>query len=160
MENSQKINQNRPDGKAHTIKKTFSRETVVSINIAADRDIVWNLLTNAADFPRWNSTVVSLQGEIKEGGTIQLKSTLDQSRTFNLKVKEIVPQKRMVWGDRMASRVYTLEPQKGGVQFSMSEKIGGLMFPLFAGQIPPFDEAFEQFAADLKREAETIQKSN
>jgi hypothetical protein len=32
--------------------------------------------------------VVSIKGEIKEGGTIELKSTLDEKRVFKLKVKE------------------------------------------------------------------------
>lgn len=39
----------------------------------------------------------------------------------------------------------------------MREKIGGFMFPMYAKMIPPFDDAFEQFAADLKREAAAIQ---
>jgi hypothetical protein len=37
--------------------------------------------------------------------------------------------------------------------------MGGLLFPLFSRMIPPFDEAFEQFTADLKIEAETIHNS-
>jgi hypothetical protein len=41
----------------------------------------------------------------------------------------------------------------------MAEKIGGPLFPLFAGMIPPFDQSFEKFTADLKKEAETIQRS-
>ena len=45
----------------------------------------------------------------------------------------------------------------GGARFTMTEKIGGPLFPLFARYIPPFDESFEQFAADLKREAEAVQ---
>lgn len=40
------------DGKATTIKETFSRETAVSINIQADPSIIWTLLTNASDFPK------------------------------------------------------------------------------------------------------------
>jgi hypothetical protein len=36
----------------------------------------------------------------------------------------------------------------------MTEKIGGLMFPMYARYIPPFDGSFERFAADLKRQAE------
>ena len=137
----------------------FSRETTVSVNIEADPSIVWALLTHASDFPRWNSTVVSIKGEIREGGTIELKSTLDEKRTFKLKVKEFVPEKRLVWGDSMGNRMYTLEKSAGGVLFTMSEKIGGPFFPLFAKMIPSFDELFEQFAADLKKEAETIQGS-
>ena len=46
-------------GKAATVRKTFIRETSVSTNILADPGIVWALLTNASDYPRWNSTVVS-----------------------------------------------------------------------------------------------------
>lgn len=30
------------------------------------------------------------------------------------------------------------------------------MFPLYGGMIPPFDASFEQFAKDLKKEAEII----
>jgi len=153
--------QNNPnqEGKAVTTKKTFSRETSVSVNIGADPAIVWALLTRASDFPRWNSTVVSVQGEIKAGGTIELKSTLDEKRTFKLKVKEFVAEKRLVWGDAQGSRAYSIEKNSGGVLFSMTEKIGGPLFPLFAGMIPSFDESFENFAADLKKEAETIQRS-
>ena len=129
------------------------------MNIEADPSIVWALLTHASDIPRWNSTVISVKGEIREGGTIELKSTLDEKRTFKLKVKEFVPGKRLVWGDNMGSRVYTLDKNAGGVLVKMSEKIGGPLFPLFAGMIPSFDKSFEQFAADLKKEAETIQGS-
>ena len=145
--------------KATTIKKTFSRETSVSTSIAADPAIVWALLTQAADYPRWNSTVTSIKGEIKEGATIELKSTLDEKRIFKLNIKEFVPQKRLVWGDNMGNRVYTLVQSSNGIQFTMSEKIGGPLFPLFAGMIPSFDESFERFAADLKKEAESIQNS-
>ncbi|GAB5532382.1 MAG: hypothetical protein Roseis3KO_41590 [Roseivirga sp.] len=47
----------------------------------------------------------------------------------------------------------------GTVTFSMAEKMGGLMFPLAAGQIPDFTASFEEFAADLKSEAEIIANS-
>ena len=149
------------NGKALTTKTTFSRETAVSIAIQANASIIWSLLTNANDFPRWNSTVVSIGGNIALGETIQLISTLDPKRTFKLKVKEFEADKKLVWGDAMGNRVYTLSKNdQGHTVFSMTEKIGGLMFPLFSGFIPPFDASFEQFAADLKKEAESIMKAN
>ncbi len=147
-------------GKATTTKKMFSRETSISVDIQASPSIVWALLTNASDFARWNSTIISLEGDIKAGGSVKLKSTLDESRVFNLKVKEFEPERRLAWGDNMGTRTYTLQSGVGdSVTFSMNEKIGGPIFPLFARFIPPFDESFEQFAADLKKEAETIQNS-
>ena len=149
------------NGKASTVKTTFSRETSISIDIQADPAIVWALLTKAADYTRWNSTVTSLEGNIALGETVRLKSILDNKRVFKLKVKEFEPGKRLVWGDGLGNRVYTLTPKGNGtVNFSMVEKIGGLMFPLFAKMIPPFDATFEQFAQDLKQESETVQKAN
>ena len=151
---------NGQDGKATTIKKTFNRQTTVSITINADASIIWSLLTNAADFARWNSTILSIEGEIKLKEKIRLKSTLDPNRTFKIKVKEMAPEQKMVWGDGLGKRTYTLD-KKGEhtIQFTMHEKMGSLFFPLFANKIPPFDEAFEQFAADLKKEAETIMQA-
>lgn len=148
------------NGKATTTKKTFNRTTVVSIDIQADPAIIWALLTNASDFSRWNSTVVSIEGEIQKGKKIKLKSTLDEKRTFKLKVKEMEPEKLLAWGDGKGKRTYTLEKlENGKVRFKMHEKIGGLFFPMYKKFIPEFDESFEQFANDLKKEAELIQNS-
>jgi uncharacterized protein YndB with AHSA1/START domain len=146
------------NGKATTIKKTFSRSTSVETTIQADAEIVWSLLTNASDFPRWNSTILSIDGNIVEGEKIKLKAKLDPSRTFKIKIKDMEPSSKMVWGDAMGTRTFTMTKQdNGSLHFKMYEKIGGLMFPLFAKKIPSFDDAFEQYAADLKKEAELIQ---
>lgn len=143
---------------AATVRKTFSRTTSVSTTIQADAAIVWALLTNAADYKRWNSTIVSIEGDIASGEKIRLKSTLDPKRTFKLKVKAFEPEKRLVWGDALGKRTYTLTDNgNGALTFAMTEKIGGPMFPLFANKIPSFDASFDQFAADLKKEAELIQ---
>lgn len=145
--------------KASTLRKTFSRTTTVSVQIQADPAIVWALLTNAGDYARWNSTVLSIEGDIAPGEKIRLRSTLDPKRTFKLKVKTFEPEKLLVWGDGMGKRRYSLQVlDKSSVLFSMTEKIGGPLFPLFANMIPPFDAAFDQFAADLKKEAELIQR--
>lgn len=145
------------NGKASTVKSTFSRQTSVSINIKADDSIIWALLTNASDYPRWNSTIVSIEGKIALGEKINLKSTLDPKRTFKLQVKECQVGKQLIWGDAMGKRIYSLQQNPSGdTTFSMNEKIGAPLFPLFAKMIPSFDNSFEQFAADLKNEAELI----
>ena len=148
------------NGKAITVKKTFNRTTEVKIDIQANPDIIWSLLTNAADFPRWNSTIVSIEGTIALKEKIRLKAKIDEKRTFKLKIREMEPNHRMVWGDGKGNRTFTLTDHGNGtVTFHMYEKIGGLMFPMYAKYIPPFDDAFEQYAADLKKEAETIQST-
>ncbi|MEM9246906.1 MAG: SRPBCC domain-containing protein [Cyanobacteria bacterium P01_F01_bin.153] len=127
----------------------------MSISINASPETVWRLLTTAESYPEWNSTVISIKGKIELGNTVTLVSTLDPSREFKLKVKEFEPNQKLVWGDRQGSRVYTLEEKANSeTLFSMVEKIGGILFPLYGKYIPPFDEAFEQFAVDLKAQAE------
>lgn len=148
------------NGKAQTTKKVFSRETIIGINIQADPSILWALLTNAADFARWNSTIISIEGNIAAGESIKLKVKLDPKRTFKLKVKTFEPDHLLIWGDAMGKRTYTIKASgQNQCNFTMHEKIGGPLFPLFANMIPSFDEAFEQFAADLKKEAELISKT-
>jgi uncharacterized protein YndB with AHSA1/START domain len=146
-----------PNGKATTIKSTFWRQTEVGTQIKADASVVWALLTNAADYPRWNPTVIGIEGNIAQGEKIKLTSTLSPKRVFTLAVKEFEPNKKLVWGDAMGKRVFTLTPGgAGSLTFTMGEKIGGPLFPLFAGMIPAFDDSFEQFAASLTKEAEAI----
>lgn len=143
---------------ATTNRTTFHRATTVSTVIRADEAIIWALLTNASDYPRWNSTVTSIQGDIALGEKIVLKNTLDAERSFKLKVKEFQPAQKLAWGDGKGMRTYTLKNNGDGtVTFTMDERIGGLMFPMYAKYIPSFDESFDRFAADLKKEAELIQ---
>lgn len=140
---------------ATTTRKMFSRETAVEVDIAAPPDTVWRLLTTAQDYPRWCTTVLNITGEIAPGSKIVLKSTLAPERSFKLKVKRFEPPRTLEWGDAMGTRSYQIEERgEGIVRFTMRERIGGPLFPLFAGMIPSFDESFDRFAADLKQAAE------
>ncbi|MBT2585607.1 SRPBCC domain-containing protein [Arthrobacter sp. ISL-95] len=144
-----------PEGTATTTSKTFSRETRVSTTIDAPPSTIWRLLTDAKGYPAWNSTVVSVDGEIAPGSKIKLVSTLDPSRTFKLKVKEFQAPTKLAWGDALGTRTYTItDTNDGRSRVEMNEKIGGPVFPLFASKIPSFDASFTQFAADLKTAAE------
>jgi len=44
----------------------------VEVNICAKTETIWNLLTDARNFPQWNSTVASIDGEIREGERLRL----------------------------------------------------------------------------------------
>ena len=147
------------DGHANKTNSTFRMEYSVGINIKAKQDRLWAVMTNAKDFPRWNSTIKSMEGEIALGQTIKLVAKIAPTRTFSLKVIEFVPGKNMTWSDGnfmfKGDRLYTLVPQSDGfTNFTMEEVYTGLMLPMIAGSLPDFRPAFEQYAADLKRESE------
>lgn len=148
------------DGRAGRSKSAFRQECRVAININAPAGRIWALLTDAAGFPRWNSTVQQIEGAIALGQTIRLCATIAPQRTFKLTVSEFVPDRRMVWRDGRAPmftgvRTYTLSPRPdGSTDFAMAEVFSGVMLPLIARSLPDFGPSFEQYAADLKREAE------
>lgn len=147
------------NGRATKTKSAFRLVYAAGINLQAKPSRVWALMTNAGDFPRWNSTVKSIAGQIAAGQTIKLVATIAPTRTFNLHIIEFSPEQRMVWSDGNAMfkgvRTYTVKSQNNGsTDFTMAEEYTGLMLPMIAGSLPDFGPVFEQYLADLKREAE------
>jgi hypothetical protein len=149
-----------PSGKARKTKTAFSMEYAVAVNVRAKPDALWALLTNAAEFPRWNSTVTRVGGEIALGRKLALEVLAAPGRIFKPKVTELEAHRRMVWSDGAAPmfkgvRTFTLTPKDDGTtDFSMVEVFRGVMLPLIKGSLPDFGPTFETYAADLKREAE------
>lgn len=139
---------------------TFRMDCSIRCEIAAPPGRIWALLTNAADFPRWNSTVTSLKGEIAPGRRLELKVPLDPKRTFRPTVTVLEENRRMEWKDGMAPmfkgvRTFSLTPRGDGVtEFEMTEVFSGLMLPMIKRSLPDFRPSFETYAADLKRAAE------
>jgi hypothetical protein len=147
------------DGRAVKKGSTFRMECGVAVSIRASSRRIWALLTDSAGFPRWNSTVAGIEGQIALGQKLAVRVPLAPGRVFKPKVVEFEPERRMVWADGQAPmfagrRIFTLTPAKDAVELSMVEVFSGLMLPLIKGSLPDFGPAFEQYAADLKREAE------
>jgi hypothetical protein len=139
---------------------TFRMGCTVKKKIQASPDKIWGLLTDAAGFSRWNSTVTSIEGRIAEGEVLRLKVPYAASRTFRLKVSAVEPGRKMVWSDGVKPmfrgvRTFVLEPNSdGSTNFSMSEAFSGLMLPFIKGSLPDFGPLFETYAEDLRRAAE------
>lgn len=147
------------DGKATKTSSTFRLECCVSIAISANPERLWSILTTAKDFARWNSTLHSVEGTIAQGETVQLRTKATPDRVFRLKVTTFEPPLRMVWEDGGAplfqgTRTYRLTRRGDKTVFFMSEVFSGLMLPLIKSSLPDFRPVFEQYAVDLKREAE------
>lgn len=68
-----------------------------------------------------------------------------------------VPDTEDIIQDTYVKAHEKLESFRGdsSLKTSKGQRDGGPMFPLFAKMIPSFDDVFDQFAADLKKEAES-----
>jgi hypothetical protein len=137
----------------------FSMACGVAVNIRAKADSVWTLLTDAQDFPRWNSTVTAIEGQIREGQQLRLHVP-GTDRTFTPKVSGVVPGERMIWTGGFAPmfkgvRTFELKARSdGSTDFAMKERFSGLMLPLVKKSLPDFAPIFKRYASDLKNEAE------
>lgn len=146
--------------KATKTTGTFRMECAIDATIHASTDRVWALLTDAPNFPRWNSTVTSIEGEIAEGQTLKLKVPSAPDRVFKPKVSNVDAGRSMVWSDGMAPmfkgvRTFTLTPNAdGSTRFGMKEVFSGWMLPMIKGSLPDFAPLFETYAENLKRAAE------
>ena len=149
-------------GKARATKtgSAFRMTCEIRTSIRASPDRVWALLTDARGFPRWNSTVTSIEGDIAQGQTLKLKVPTAPTRVFKPRVSIVEPGRAMVWSDGMAPmfkgvRTFALASSgDGATEFSMSEEFSGLMLPMIKGSLPDFAPVFEAYAEDLKRAAE------
>jgi hypothetical protein len=146
--------------KATKTGSAFRMSCAIRTIIQASPDRIWALLTDAAGFPRWNSTVTSIEGEIAEGKTLKLRVPAAGERVFKPKVSQVEPGRSMVWSDGMAPmfkgvRTFKLTPKDdGSTEFSMAEEFSGVMLPMIKGSLPDFGPVFEAYARDLKRAAE------
>ena len=139
----------------------FTMTCRVEVNIRASAEIVWRLLTDAEGFPRWNSTVTGIEGQIREGQRLKLHVP-GSTRTFTPRVSGVTAARRMTWSDGLpylfnGVRTFVLERHDdSSVDFVMEEHFSGLMFALVKGTLPDFRPIFEAYANDLKHEAERI----
>jgi hypothetical protein len=140
-------------------RSAFSLMCRVEVNIQATPHRIWKLLTDAPGFPRWNSTVAGIEGEIRAGGKLRV-SVPGTDRTFTPTVSGFVTNERMTWTGGFAPmfkgvRAFELKPRNdGSTDFTMQERFSGLMLPLAKGSMPDFGPVFTAYAKDLKREAE------
>lgn len=147
-------------GKATIIKSRLKYACEVSLGIQASPQTVWALMTNSAKIPQWNSTIIGMEGAIMLGQTLKIRSTLDVSRTFIVRVTAFDIAQKMVWEDGFSptlksTRTFLFSSNaNNGTIFTIREVVSGFMLPRLINTLPDYGLNFEQFAHDLKTAAE------
>ena len=129
--------------------------------IKASPEKIWQLLTDAPGYPRWDPTVIRIEGTIAPGNKITAYTKLAPTRAFPVTVSEFTPGQKMVWASGMplglfkGARTFTLTPQAdNSVEFTVREEFTGALLPLFRRSLPDMNQPFADFAAGLKAFAE------
>jgi hypothetical protein len=131
------------------------------VTIAAPARTVWSILTNATDYPTWDSGVTCVDGTIAADATITVHAAINPGRSFPVKVTEFIEPASMKWTGGMplglfvGERTFTLTPLADGqTRFDMREEYHGPFTAMIWGSMPNLQPSFEQFANGLKARAE------
>ena len=132
-----------------------------SATIAASRDTIRAILTDAPAYAAWDSGVERVEGTIAPGETIKVDSQANPGGAFPVKVTEYKAGERMTWTGGMplglfkGVRTFTLAPHgTGPTRFHMREEYTGPLLPLVWRSTPDLGPSFEQFPLRLKARAE------
>lgn len=129
-----------------------------SIEIDAPPELVWNVLTAFAEWPRWNPDVKSMavEGPLEPGTTFRWKAG---PGTIVSTLEEVDAPRSVRWRGRTMSikalHRYRLEPRDGGTHVETEESFSGVLARLLRGSLQKtLDRSLEQGLEHLKREAE------
>lgn len=132
------------------------------ITIQAPREVIWSVLTNAAEFPRWNTTVEKVEGTIAAGEKLKIFTTVAPGKGFPAKVSAIDENQAMTWsfsaplGMFKGARTFTLTEKDGAIEFHTREEFSGWMAGPITKKMPDLQPSFDAWARDLKSRAEQL----
>ena len=140
-------------------KLTYSLFTKLEVPI----DRVWSHISDRDKLLEWDSMLMELDGEIKMGSQIKLRSKLSSNQQFKLKVSEFQPPNLMVWESGFwpmfkGVRTYRLQEEKDSTLLALEECFSGLLLPLVKKKLPDCETIFGTYVGDLKRILEVHQK--
>jgi hypothetical protein len=135
-----------------------------SIEIHAGPGRLWEILTDLAKYPEWNSVIPAAKGTLTPGSRLDLRLKLSEGNPtpFAPEVVKVIPEKELLLTKSLAhkrllyAKHYFLiaELDANTVRFSQRWEFSGLLLPLLWGKLEAGLGAFARLNKDIKREAE------
>jgi hypothetical protein len=126
--------------------------------VAAVREVVWEVLTGIEQWPSWNPDVksASMHGALAEGSVFRWKAGPGTSTST---LDDVEAPRRVAWSGTAfglkAIHVYALEARNGKTLVRTEESYDGLVARLFRARLQKtLDGALESGLRHLKAEAE------
>ena len=101
--------------------------------IKASPQAVWSVLTNAAEYVKWNPVIVPVKGQFQAGSRLQYRMTGQNGKISQLKavVRKVIPLKEINQFGGMPlimtfSHTWRLVPVQGGTRVIQHEEYRGI----------------------------------
>jgi hypothetical protein len=129
------------------------------LEIAADPEVVWQVLTTFEQWPTWNQEVksMSMQGPVAPGSSFRWKAG---PATIRSTIQRVEPPRLIAWTGKTlgidAIHFWWLEPGDGTTLVRTEESYEGLVARVFRRPLQKtLDRALTDGLRDLKAEAES-----
>ena len=129
--------------------------------ILAGTGTVWDIITDAGNYPVWDSGIAEVSGAISHGGQIRIRTRDGGKRTFRLRVHQI-PGRHMTWGGRLplgllkVIRTFTVTDHTGITHLTVRDTASGPLRALVRKTQPGAEPALSSYVAAVKFRAELL----
>jgi hypothetical protein len=137
--------------------KSFEAETL----IYARSSTVWDIITDDSNYTVWDSGITRIEGQVRNGGSIRIRTRTGGNRTVRLRVQQI-PGEVMTWtgglplGLFTCVRTFTLSPQGGKTHLRVREEFSGPLLELIWKTVPDMGRDCTGYVNAVKERAELI----
>ena len=118
------------------------------IEINANIEKVWKILTNFENWSTWNPIIAKAKGEAKEESSLNITMKTKEGKNANSYVANIIKVdnlKSLHWKAKMMAyfiftndKIFELEETSNGVKLTHIENFSGLMVPLFVNKLKEY----------------------
>ncbi|WP_427136495.1 SRPBCC domain-containing protein [Pseudarthrobacter sp. S9] len=129
--------------------------------IKARSSTVWDIITDAGNYTVWDSGITHITGEVRNGGTIRIRTSTGGNRIVRLRVQQM-PGEVMTWtgglplGLCTGVRTFTLDHQGGITRLRVKEDFTGPLQGLLWKVTPDMQQAFTDYVNAVKERAEIL----
>ena len=145
----------------------FSYEINTSIDIEAEADAIWQVLTEFSAYEDWNPMLRNVRNELPTGAPVLIEVLREDARSLTLsaRITTLSEASELVWRGGSAGVVsgehfFRLEPlAEGRCRLHHGERFAGVILPLLKGTLKNAAELYRAMNEALKRRVEDRVKS-
>ena len=142
----------------------MSKRLAAHVDIQAEPDRVWAVLTDLAAYPEWNPFIVRAEGVVGPGRrlTLTMQPVGGRAVTLRPRLVAVAMERELRWrgvlgipGLMDAEHSFVVHPHAGGTRLIQEETFRGVLVPLLAGSLDRKTQpAFVAMNEALKQRAE------
>ncbi|MDQ0819452.1 hypothetical protein QFZ79_001745 [Arthrobacter sp. V4I6] len=129
--------------------------------INARSSTVWDIITDAGNLAVWNSGITTVSGEIRNGGTIKIRTRHGGNKRFRLRVQQI-PGELMTWKRVVQPRLgitvrtFVLTSRAGMTLLLVRDESKGPLRDIIPSPFRTTEKDLSDFVGAVKQRAELL----